>query len=159
MHDRSRLVPNDRTTLNLSHLANKHCISTLQTDTLACDFFLTAIRCKCRHQQTKVKEYRDARRRSGEADWSCRQGTATRGPCRRPARTFLDTSLILRRLAPIWFGGATAFPRAIEHMPSEMCMETSGLHAHFDAQATSGAAWSSAKPTTRARTKTRWADL
>ena len=63
------------------------------------DFFLTAIR--CRHQHTTKKEYRDARRRSGEAVWSCRQGTATRGPCRCPARTFLLTSLVLRNLLPI----------------------------------------------------------
>ena len=38
MPDRSRLVPNDRTKLNMSHLANKQCIYTTRTDT-SCWFF------------------------------------------------------------------------------------------------------------------------
>ena len=70
MHDRSRLVPNDRTKLNMSRLANKHCISTLQTDTHDRLFPDSDTM-----QTSTNKEYRDARRRSGEAHWSCRQGS------------------------------------------------------------------------------------
>ena len=152
---RSRPVPNDRTKINLSHLANTQCIYSTQTDT-AYWFFSDSDTM----QTSTEKEYRDGRRRCGEADWSCRPATATRGPCRRPARTFLVTSLDQHLFSPIRFGGATAFPRSIEHMPSEIRMETGGLHAYFDAQAatSSGATWGSAKPTTRRRPKSRCAD-
>ena len=96
-------------------------------------------------------------KRIGRAD----QTRQLAGSADAPRELFLSRRSFCAGFSPIRFGGATAFPRAIEHMPSEMRMETDCLHAHFDAQATtsSGAAWSSAKPTTRARTKTRWADL
>ena len=93
------------------------------------DFFLTAIRCRLRLTSTK-KEYRDARRRSGEAVWSCRQGTATRGPCRCPARTFLLTSLVLRNLLPIRLGMVPASPSRRICTRFDIRMETTALHAY-----------------------------
>ena len=55
-----------------------------------------------------------------------------------PREHFLSRRSFCAILSPIRFGRSTAFPRAIEHMPSEMRMETGGLHAHFDAQARAG---------------------
>ena len=83
-------------------------------------------------QTSTKKEYRDARRRSGEAVWSCRQGTATRGPCRRPARTFLVTSLVLHHFSPIRFGGATASTAQRVDTNFDICMESSALHAYIE---------------------------
>ena len=156
MHDRSKLVPNDRTKLNMSHLANKHRISTLQTET-----HNTLFSDSDTMQTSTGKEYRVARKRSGEANWLCRQGTSTRGLCRRPARTFLDMSLVLRHLSPIWFCASTASTTRRICTRVEICMETSGLHAYLEpfVTPTSIAPCGHAKPETLARTKSRWADL
>ena len=83
-------------------------------------------------QTSTKKEYRDARRRSGEAVWSCRQGTATRGPCRRPARTFVVTSLVQRLFVPIRLGKAKASTAQRVNTKIEICMESTTLHAYFE---------------------------
>ena len=110
-------------------------------------------------QTSTKKEYRDARRRSGEAVWSCRQGTATRGPCRRPARTFLVTSLVLHHFSPIGFCGATASTAQRVDTNFDICMESSALHAYIERRitTTSTAPCRHAKPETLARRKNRWA--
>ena len=166
MHDRSRLIANDKTKLDMSNLANKHCISTLQTDTHVPDFFLTAIDTM---QTSTKKEYRDARRRSGEAVWSCRQGTATCGP-RPVSMPRANFSPHVARSAQ-FVAANTVGPglgMVIPASPSrrictrfDIRMETTALHAYKEqfVTTTSIAPCGHAQSKTLARTKDRCADL
>ena len=95
----------------------------------------------------------------GEADWSRRPATATRGPSWLAARTFVVTSLVQHLFVPRRLGKAPASTAQRVDANFEICMESSALHAYFErlVTTTSSTTCGSAKPTTLRRQKNRCA--
>ena len=164
MHDRSRLVPNDRTELNYEpngqQTLNYNIIVIINiTDGRALrrstDFFLTAIRCR-HHERKRIGMCAGDRVR--------RHGNSRAAPTTRANKSCHVAGSAPFLADMVWrshsFNDATNMKTVDIDKANCACRPAVSMHSsNFDAQAatSSGAAWGSAKPTTRGRQKNRCA--